>query len=254
MPIATSKREREARHAGPAPGEPGGQERHPEGARGNPEKDETRPAERRGERGLQVERLGERFDAEERQKAARERHERGEPARVGAAERRQPEQAECDGQDADQKPDEPVAEEAARARLRREHGRRDLLDRLDPRRARHADGDRVVRDPVVGDDDRARAEPIQRRGPVERERHDRVVDGDRRDRQLVALRISHQDPDLARAELDPADVELVRRWRRAAEQVDDPVALRDDERRPRWRAARSARAPRAATRHLRRRP
>ena len=71
---------------------------------------------------------------------------------------------------------------------------------------------------------------LERGRPVERERHDRVVDGDGRDRQVVALRVPHLDADLAVAELDAADVELVGRRRRAAEQVDDPVALRDDER------------------------
>jgi hypothetical protein len=51
------------------------------------------------------------------------------------------------------------------------------------------------------------------------ERHDRVVDGDGRDRQLVALRVRDPDPDLARAELDAPDIELVERRRRPSEQV-----------------------------------
>ena len=230
MPSATRKASARPGHPGAAARETRGEERHPERAGGDPEEHETRPAERGRERGLELERLGERLDAEEGQQAARERHERREPARVGAPERRQPEQAERDRHDADEEPDEPVPEEAACARLRRQDRRRDLLDRLDPRRARHSDGDGVVRDPGVRDDDRARAEPLERRRPVERERHDRVVDGDGRDRQVVPLRVSHLDADLALAELDAADVELVGRRRRAAEQVDDAVALRDDER------------------------
>ena len=67
-----------------------------------------------------------------------------------------------------------------------------------------------------GHDDRARAEPAELARPVERERHDRVVDGDRGDRELVRLRVRDPDPDLARRELDAADVELVGRRRVAA--------------------------------------
>ena len=85
------------------------------------------------------------------------------------------------------------------------------FDRLDPGRARDPDRDRVVLDPVVRHDDRARAQPAELARAVERERHDRVVDRDRGDRQVVALRVRDADPDLARLELDAADVELVRR-------------------------------------------
>ena len=78
----------------------------------------------------------------------------------GAARRSdgQPEQAERDRDDADEEADQRVAEEAPRRRLGRLDRRRDLLDGLDPGRARDADGDRLVLDPVVGDDDRARAQ------------------------------------------------------------------------------------------------
>jgi hypothetical protein len=41
----------------------------------------------------------------------------------------------------------------------------DVEGRLDPARARHADGVRVVLDPLERDDDRARAQPAERRGP-----------------------------------------------------------------------------------------
>ena len=51
-----------------------------------------------GQRRLQLERLEQRLDAEERQQAGRQRHERGQPLRVGAPQRRQPEQAERDRQ------------------------------------------------------------------------------------------------------------------------------------------------------------
>ena len=65
-----------------------------------------------GQRRLQLERLGERLDAEEREQPGRERHEGGEPGGARLPERRQPEQPERDGQDADEHADERVAEEA----------------------------------------------------------------------------------------------------------------------------------------------
>ena len=80
-----------------------------------------------------VERLEQRLDAEERQQAGGEGHERGDPGRARPAERRQPEQAERHGDDADEQADQPVAENAARSRLRRLHRGRDLVRRLDAR-------------------------------------------------------------------------------------------------------------------------
>ena len=105
--------------------------------------------------------------------------------------------------------------------------------------------------PVVRDDDRARAEPPERRRAVERERDDGVVDRHRGDRQVVALRVAHEDADLAGPELDAADVELVRRGRALADEVDDPVAERDDERHGEREPRRSGRAPTAARRFRR---
>jgi hypothetical protein len=102
--------------------------------------------------------------------------------------------------------------------------------RLDPRRARHADRERLALHPVVRHDDRARAQAPQGRRPVQVERDDRVVDGHQRDREVVALRVPDLQPDLARSELRAAHVELVGRWRLAAHELDDAIALRDDER------------------------
>ncbi len=104
------------------------------------------------------------------------------------------------------------------------------MGRLDPRRARDADGERLVRDPVVRHDDRARPQPPERRRAVERERDDGVVDRHRGDRQVVALRVSHEDADLTGPKLDAAHVERVGRRRAAPEEIDDAVADRDDER------------------------
>ena len=99
-----------------------------------------------------------------------------------------------------------------------------------PGRARDPHGERVARDPVVRDDDRARPQASQRRRPVEGERDDRVVHRHRGDGEVVALRVPHEDPYLARPELDASDVELVRRRRRSADELDDAVAERDDDR------------------------
>ena len=46
---------------------------------------------------------------------------------------------------------------------------------------------------------------------VDREGHDRVVHRDHRDRDVLGLRVAHEHLDLARRELDPADVERVGR-------------------------------------------
>ncbi len=73
-------------------------------------------------------------------------------------------------------------------------------------------------------------EPAERRGPVEREGHDRVVHGDGCDGQVVRLGVPHRDPDLAGRQLDPADLELVRRRGVRPDQVDDLVAAGDHER------------------------
>ena len=167
--------------------------------------------------------------AEERQQPGRQRHERGEPLRVGAPQRREPEQAERDRQHPDEEADDRVADEAARRRRRRLDRGRDRRHRLDPGRARHADRDRVVLDPVVRHDDRARAQPAELGRPVERVRHDRVVDRDRGDRQVLALRVRDADADLARLELDAADVELVRGRRVLADQVEHRRAVRGEQ-------------------------
>ena len=85
-------------------------------------------------------------------------------------------------------------------------------------------------DPVVLDDDLARAEPPECLRPVDLERQDRVIHRDCSDRQVVALRIGDPDPDLAGVELDAADVELVDRRRVLAEQTGDGRPARREER------------------------
>ena len=60
----------------------------------HPEEHQPGPAERPRQHGLQLERLGQRVDGQERQQPGRQGHEGGEPARVGAAQRGQPEQPE----------------------------------------------------------------------------------------------------------------------------------------------------------------
>ena len=189
-----------------------GEERHRQEAQRDAEQHEPGAAERAGQRRLERERLGERLDAEEREQPCGQRHEGGEPLRIGAAQRRQPEQAERDRKHADEEADDRVAERSPSAtRLGVSTAAGIFFDRLDPGRARDPDADRVVFDPVVRDDDRARAQPAELGRAVEREGDDRVVDGDRGDRQVVALRVRDPDADLARLELDAADVELRRR-------------------------------------------
>ena len=65
--------------------------------------------------------------------------------------------------------------------------------------------------------------------PVDRERHDRVVDRDEGDRQVVGLRVADGDPDLAGVELDAAHVERVGRRRVAPDQVDERGAGRHEQ-------------------------
>ena len=192
----------------------------------------TRPdaADSARQRRLERERLGERFEREEREQPRGERHERGEPLRARPPQRREPGQPERDRYDADEEADHGVTEESLRRGLRRLDRGRDLLRALDPARARHADRQRLAVDPVIGDDDRRRAKPAQRPVAVERVRHDRVVDRDRSDRDVVALRVRHLDLDLARPELDPADVELVRRRRVLPDELEERVAGGDEDR------------------------
>src|SRR3712207_7833877 len=54
--------------------------------------------------------------------------------------------------DPDEEPDDPEPEEAAGGHARRLDGGRDLVRGLDPRRARDADEQRLVLDPVMGED------------------------------------------------------------------------------------------------------
>ena len=215
---------RGSRAAGQATGERG----HAEEAQGDAEEHEPCAPERRRERRLEVERLGERLDAEEREQPGGERHERREPHRARMSQRREPEQSERDGENTDDEPDERVAEESLRRRLRRRHRRRDLLHGLDPGRVRHPDRDRVVLDPLEGDDDRARAKASERRRSVDVVGNDRVVDVHVRDREVVTLRVPYDDADLARRELDATDVELVRGRRVRADEVDERRAGGDD--------------------------
>ena len=77
----------EAGRAARAP-EPGREDGHAEKADRDAEQDEPRASETGWQRRLLLECLGERLDAEEREQAARERHERRRPAAVRAAERR----------------------------------------------------------------------------------------------------------------------------------------------------------------------
>ena len=191
------------------PSQPLGDERQREVAAGDAEQHEPGAAQLPGQRGLQLERLGQRLEGEERQQAGRERHEGGQPAGIRAAQRGEPHEPERDGHDADEEADQRVAEHALRVRFGRPHGGGDLLRHLDPARARDADGDRLVLDPVVRDDDRRRAQPLERRRPVDRVRHDRVGDRHRADGDGVALRVRHPDLDPARLERHAADVELV---------------------------------------------
>ena len=228
IPTATSVASATPPRAPPARGEPRREERHRQVAERDAEQDETGAAERAGDGRLELERLEERLDAEEREQPCGQRHEPGQPALVDPPQRGQPEQAERDGQDADEEADDRVAEDAVAGEPRRLDRGRDRLDRLDPRRARHADRHRVVLDPAVRDHDRARAQPAERLRAVDLEGNDRVVDGDRGDRQVVLLRVRDADLDLARLELDPADVEQVGLRRVRADQADERRAGCDE--------------------------
>ena len=97
------------------------------------------PPKRSGERSLQLEGLEQRLDAEEREQSGSEGHERRQPVLLDPTQRREPEQAEAHRQHADEEADDPVAEEAATADSGRLDCGRNLLDRLDPGGARHAD-------------------------------------------------------------------------------------------------------------------
>ena len=100
---------------------------HAQVAHRDAEQDEAGAAQTARERGLPVERLRQCLDAEEGQQPCRQRHERAQPRGARAPQRRQPEQPERNGEDADEEADDPVAEEAARRRGRRLDGRRDLV-------------------------------------------------------------------------------------------------------------------------------
>ena len=65
-------------------------------------------------------------------------------------------------------------------------------------------------------------------GPSTSNGNDRVVDRDRGDREVVLLRVRDADLDLARLELDPADVEQVGLRRVRADQADERRAGRDE--------------------------
>ena len=82
----------------------------------NPSRTMPAPPSARRQRALQLERLGQRLDAEERQQSGGQRHEGSEPLWPRPPERREPEQAERDGDDADEEADDAEAEEALRAR------------------------------------------------------------------------------------------------------------------------------------------
>ena len=115
------------------PSQPLGYERQREVAARDAEQHEPGAAQLPGKDGLELERLGQRLEGEERQQPGRERHERGEPAGIRAAQRREPHEPERDGHDADEEADQRVAEHALRVRFGRLHGGGDLLRHLDPR-------------------------------------------------------------------------------------------------------------------------
>ena len=98
--------------------------------------------------------------------------------------------------------------------------------------SRIADSDRLVLHPVVRDDDRARSEPPELLWAIQSEGDDGVIDGDRRNRERIALRVRHANADLSGVEFDAADFELVCRRRVMAQQVGDapaPGAERGDD-------------------------
>ena len=65
---------------------------------------------------------------------------------------------------------------------------------------------------------------------VERKGKIGVVDGDRCDRELLALRVRDPNPDLAGSELDPADVELVGGGGAPADEIEQRRARRGEQR------------------------
>ena len=190
----------------------------------DPDEHEARALQRAGQRRLELERLGQRVDGEEGQESGGEGHERRQPFRARAPQRGQPGEAEGDRHDADEEADERVAEEAPGRHSLALDRRGHLEGRLDAARARDADKVGVVRDPVEWDDDRPRGEAAQGRRALDLEGEDGVVDRDDRDGEVVGLRVAHLYADLARLELHPADVELVRRRRVRAHEVDQRVA------------------------------
>src|SRR5262249_28180863 len=194
------------------------------------EQDQTRPLEAARQRRLQLERLCKRIEREERQQPGRQGHEGTEPVCIGTAQRRQPGEPERNRDDADEQADQCVAEEPARrggaALDRRSH----IAARLDAMRAGDADAVGITLDPVERNHYRARAQPRQRRLPLDAERDDGAAAVARRDRQLRALWVRDPNPDLARLELDPPDLKLIERWRRATDQVEQRTARRGEQR------------------------
>jgi hypothetical protein len=205
-------------------------ERQPEVACGDAEQDQPGTLKAARKAGLQVERLGERVDREEAQQPRRQRHEARHPARAAAAQRRQPAEAQRHRYDSDEQADHRIAQEPARRCTSGLDRGGDVEGRLDPARARHADGVGVVLDPLERDDDRARAQPAERCGPVDGVRHDRVVHHDGRDGQLLPLRVRNANPDRAGLELDPSNVEPIGRRRRAADEVEQRRPARREDR------------------------
>ena len=229
MPIATSVASASPLTVAPRP-EPPPQQAQREVGRREAEENEPGPAEPPGQGRLQIECLCQRFEPEEREQPSGQRHEGRQPLGAHLAQRREPGQAEGHGEDADEETDHCEAEEPLAGRAGRLDRRGDLLGRLDSRRARDADRDRLVLDPVVLDDDRRGAQVAKRTVTVDRERDDRVVDGHQADRQILTLGVRDADLDLARLELHAPDVELVGGRRVAPEQVEERVARRREER------------------------
>src|SRR5215211_7987012 len=220
-PDRDQRGKREAAHpcAAAALAHPGRDRGQEEKAECHTEQHQTGAAQRARQRRLELERLRQRLDGEEGEQAGGQRHEGGKPLRRRSPQRGQPEQSERDRHDPDERPDQGVAEEAPRRRLWCLHRGGDLLGGLDSGRAGDSDGDRLLRDPVVLDDDLARPEPPEGAVALDVERHDRVVDGDGCDRQVIRLRVRDADADLAWVEFHTPDVELVERRGSLAEQA-----------------------------------
>ena len=155
---------------------------------------------------------------------------------VGAPQRRQPEQAE---RDRARRRRGARSGRSRGSRARRgcgvAHRGRDLVRRLDPRRARDADGERLVRRPsrtgttIVLERSRPSvAGPSSVNGTIASSTVTEAIVRSSRCGLRTRTRISPG------AKLDAADVELVGRRRAAADQVDDAVAREttsaDDER------------------------